>query len=336
MSYPWPGPDARPMAAPRPDSRATAFPAPEARAVRFPPAPKFAVLLLVPALGTGTAGVVVLLTPWRNAAAVGAGVGSAAAAVAAMVEARATGAGIAAGAVINTEVDATANGAGRATAAPIVSLLFAASAAGSAVAGTVGRPIAVVQAFATSAGAGSAAIVPGVLVAAHATGIASAVASAVPRALVLATAAGAGTAGAAVVVFRPSGMTKSGTQNWAVGGDDWLDLISWTPNTGTYPGSSISANRLVVQGTKTNAAVSASVGFSGAGFASDHRIRLVNQSGAVLVTGAPVSAQAGTCTASLTGVNLSGITTIGVQMSCPNSFGNGSVSAGAATSLTIT
>ncbi|MFI9507587.1 hypothetical protein [Nocardia sp. NPDC052566] len=111
-------------------------------------------------------------------------------------------------------------------------------------------------------------------------------------------------------------MTKNGTQPWATAGDaGWTNIVAWTPNTGTYPGSSVVSDRLVVQGAKAAATVSAAAAFSGGSFARAHRIRLVDQTGAQIGTpGATVNADSGTCQVTATGVDLTGITSIGLQM----------------------
>lgn len=138
----------------------------------------------------------------------------------------------------------------------------------------------------------------------------------------------------AAVNFAPSGMTKNGTSSAGTG---WGVVPNWSANTGTYPGSSVDGTHgLVVQGSKTNASLSASVPYTGAIFGTTHRIRLVDQSGNVLVTGANVGsgATSGTCTASASGVNLTGVTAIRIQMD--GSSASGTITSGATCNLTIT
>lgn len=138
----------------------------------------------------------------------------------------------------------------------------------------------------------------------------------------------------AVTVFAPSGMTKNSTQTWQTSAT-WVAITSWAANTTTYPGSTVTTDRLVVQGAKTNATLSASIPYTGGIFSRGHTARLVNQSGAVIATGATVTADSGTCTVTATNVNLSGITSVGVQM---NSTGSnaGTVTSGSTCFLTIT
>lgn len=145
-----------------------------------------------------------------------------------------------------------------------------------------------------------------------------------------------GTGGLSVVVttFEPSGMTKNGTSPATTG---WTVVPNWLPNTETYPGSSVDgSHRLVVQGGKTNASLDAAVPFSSAIFGTTHRIRLVDQSGNVLVTGASVGSggTSGTCTASATGVDLTGVTAIGIQMD--GSGASGTITSGSTCYFTIT
>lgn len=137
-----------------------------------------------------------------------------------------------------------------------------------------------------------------------------------------------------VTVFAPSGMTKNSTMTWATSAT-WVPITSWAANTTTYPGSTVASDRLVVQGVKTNATISAQVPYTGGIFSRQHTIRVVNQSGTVIATGATISADSGTCTVTATNVNLTGVSSVGVQM---NSSGSnaGTVTSGATSFLTIT
>lgn len=135
--------------------------------------------------------------------------------------------------------------------------------------------------------------------------------------------------------LTPTGMVKNatGTTSWATAGQGWIAITGWTPNTSTYPGSTVVSDRLVVQGDK-NATLTARVEFSGGFLAAAHQIRLVDQLGNTIGSSDPVTADSGTCAITATGVNLSSITSIGVQM---HSNGNapGSVAV-ESTYLTIT
>lgn len=140
-----------------------------------------------------------------------------------------------------------------------------------------------------------------------------------------------------VATFEPSGMTKNGTQAWATSAT-WVQITSWTANTVTYPGSSITSHRLVVQGTKTSATISAAVPYTGGQVGRQHRIRLVDQAGTQIGTdGATVTTTNGTCTVTATAVNLSalGITSVAVQMNSNGAI-PGTISSGGGTFLTIT
>lgn len=125
--------------------------------------------------------------------------------------------------------------------------------------------------------------------------------------------------------FTPSGMNKSGTQTW--GGNSWTPITAWAADTGTYPGSSVTSDKLVVRGSKTGATITASVPYSG-GFDFSHQIRLVNQSGTVLATGSAVATSSGTCTVTATGVALSTITSVGVEMLFALASGGGTITSG--------
>ncbi|MFR9767038.1 hypothetical protein [Nocardia sp. SC052] len=187
----------------------------------------------------------------------------------------------------------------------------------------------------TGSGALSAVVVPKATAAAAFTG-SGALAAALATYTAAAALTGSGTLSAAIAPgFTPSGMTKNGAQTWSDNGT-WTLIPGWTANTGTYPGSSVVSDKLVVQGTKANATLSASVPFTGGIFNSAHQIRLVDQSNNVIGSaGSAVSANSGTCTVTVNNVNLSGITSVGVQMSAAGT-NNGSVTTGTGTFLTIT
>ncbi|WP_327100079.1 hypothetical protein OIE68_15645 [Nocardia vinacea] len=100
-------------------------------------------------------------------------------------------------------------------------------------------------------------------------------------------------------VFLPSGMTKNGTQTTT---SSFADITSWTADTSNYPGSSVSSNALVAQGSKTGATLTANIPFSGGGYAfsgGGTQVRiLVN--GTVVATGTAVAANSGTATCTTT------------------------------------
>ncbi len=85
--------------------------------------------------------------------------------------------------------------------------------------------------------------------------------------------------------FAPSGMTKSGsaqalTTSYAV-------ITSWTADTITYPGSTLSGNGVLVQGGKSGATVAASLVLSG-GFSYTATCRILIN-GVVVATGSGTS-----------------------------------------------
>lgn len=134
-------------------------------------------------------------------------------------------------------------------------------------------------------------------------------------------------------VFAPSGATIPAGQSWASNAT-YVAVTGATANTGTYPGSTMNGNRLLVQGPKTGATITASVPYSGGTFGVQHTIRAVDQNGTQI--GSVSSAQtgsSGTCTLNLTGVDLTAITEVGIEMAATSSA-SGSISTGG--SFTIT
>lgn len=61
----------------------------------------------------------------------------------------------------------------------------------------------------------------------------------------------------AALVFAPSGMNKS-APDYSIG-TSYGTVTGWTADTGTYPGSTVSSNGLVVQGGKAGASISGSL-----------------------------------------------------------------------------
>ncbi|MFC5789652.1 hypothetical protein ACFPPE_07265 [Agromyces tardus] len=254
--------------------------------------------------------------------------------VAVEITAPASGAGVAENILIRTVIDAPAEGSGTAGVVLIPVAIATAPASASGVAGIIGVPVAVVVATAAASATGSATVTVGAVIAVAASGSGTASNAVALTAVGTCAASGSGAASHVVTTFRPSGMTKNGTLAWA-GSATWVTITSWTANTGTYPGSSVDgSHRLVVQGSKTSASISGQAAYTGGGFARTHSIRLIDQSGNVIATGSPNTATSGNCTVSATGVNLSGVTAIALQMS--GDFSAGTMSAGAGTFLTIT
>lgn len=306
---------------PSPDAEAIGFPG-GAVAGRFPIA-DVAVVRFPP-----------LLTPLVDLAAVGSGTHAVEILVFVEILAPASGSGTAENVFIRTIIDAPAEGGGTASAALTPVAIVAVAAAGTGAAGVTELPIAVVIADAAASGSGSALVTVGAVVAVAATAGGTASNPVALAAVGTCAASGSGTAGNVVTTFKPSGMTKNGSVAWA-GSAAWVTITNWTPNTGTYPGSSVDgSHRLVVQGNKTGATINGQAAYTGGGFARTHSVRLVDQAGNVLATGSPNTNTSGTCTVSATGVNLSGITAIALQMS--GDFSAGTLTGGATTFLTIT
>lgn len=199
----------------------------------------------------------------------------------------------------------------------------------------IGVPIATATALAPDSVVAVSATVAVPIATASAAATAAVVSVSATRTPPIATATATATAPvAAVATFAASGMTKNSTMTWATS-TTWVTIASWTANTGTYPGSSVGSDRLNVQGTKTNATLTAAVPFSGGLSLRQHRCRLVDQSGNVIATGSIVAADSGTCTVTATGVDLAAITSIGLEMNA-NGGSGGTVTSGSTCYLTIT
>lgn len=111
--------------------------------------------------------------------------------------------------------------------------------------------------------------------------------------------------------FQTQGMTKNGTQAWpSAGPASWTDITTWTANAGSSVDGS---HRLVIVGGTTGRNVSAEAPFNGGSFSRTHQIRLIDQSSNVLGSSSVISADSGTCTISLTNVDLTAVTAIKMQ-----------------------
>ncbi|MFC9994585.1 hypothetical protein [Nocardia sp. NPDC127526] len=111
-----------------------------------------------------------------------------------------------------------------------------------------------------------------------------------------ATAIGVGTLSAAVApAFRPSGMTKNGDQSLT---GDWTDIYGWIADTGSFPGSTINGNGLVVQGTELKAVISATVPYViASGFGGPRQAVRLLVNGEEVAKSQEVSGWSGTMTA---------------------------------------
>ncbi|MFC4124950.1 hypothetical protein [Nocardia rhizosphaerae] len=72
--------------------------------------------------------------------------------------------------------------------------------------------------------------------------------------------------------FFPSGMTKNG--NSSALPNTFTKVTAWTADTGTYPGSSVVSDNLVVQGPKSGATISASIVIANSSSAQNAQIQL--------------------------------------------------------------
>lgn len=95
--------------------------------------------------------------------------------------------------------------------------------------------------------------------------------------------------------FAPSGMTKSGSYGFS---GSYTTITSWTADTSNYPGSVVSGNGVVAQGSKSGATLTANIPFGG-GFSSTTTVR-IQVNGVTVVTGSGNSSSSGTATASTT------------------------------------
>ncbi|MGK8554401.1 hypothetical protein [Nocardia gipuzkoensis] len=142
---------------------------------------------------------------------------------------------------------------------------------------------------------------------------------------------GAGTLSIAVASgFNPSGMTKSGTFPLS---SSWQTIPSWTADTATYAGSTVSGNGLVAQGTKSGATLTANIPFASGSFNASTTVRiLVN--GTLIATGSAVEGVSGTasCTATATVATGDIVTVQGMSTGITST----TVSAGTGTYVRIT
>lgn len=107
------------------------------------------------------------------------------------------------------------------------------------------------------------------------TGSGSLAASAAPRSSLALTGVGTLSATAdGLEWFQPSGMNKNGS-TFDVNSSTPTTITGWVPTTGTYPGSTVSGNALVANGSKTGATISASITWSSNAFDLQRTVRLL-------------------------------------------------------------
>ncbi|WP_043654304.1 hypothetical protein [Nocardia thailandica] len=99
-----------------------------------------------------------------------------------------------------------------------------------------------------------------------------------------------GTLAAAAQTFMPSGMTKNGT---ATTSTTYTVVPSWTADTTGYPGSTVSGNALVVNGSKTGATITVQLTWTAGAGGNDIRVRIMKN-------GVQVGAESGSDTTSPT------------------------------------
>ncbi|MCC3333607.1 hypothetical protein [Nocardia abscessus] len=134
----------------------------------------------------------------------------------------------------------------------------------------------------------------------------------------------------AVSGFAPSGMNKSGSATLS---NSYAQVNGWVADTTNYPGSTVSSNALLAQGSKGNATVTATCPWTSS-LSCTVTLRLF-KNGVQIVQGSGSSGTSGTAIATATGVTVAPGDTITLQaVSTQGSFT--SISAGAGTFVRIT
>lgn len=134
---------------------------------------------------------------------------------------------------------------------------------------------------------------------------------------------GAGTLGATAMTFTPSGMNKSGSYTMTT---SYAEVTTWTADTGTYPGSSLSGNGLVAQGSTSNATVTAQIAVQLPGNSQTQNVDIqFYKNGSLIGTApaSPVACPVSTTTnvlGTLTGVSLAQGDVITIRTKKTNSF----------------
>lgn len=135
---------------------------------------------------------------------------------------------------------------------------------------------------------------------------------------------GAGTLSATAITLNPSGMNKNGSYTMST---SYTEVPSWTADTATYPGSSLSGNGLVVQGTTTNAVITAQIAVQLPGNSQKQNVDIqIYRNGSTLlgtVPASPVACPVSTTTnvtGSLSNVSLNAGDVITIRTRKTNSF----------------
>lgn len=128
--------------------------------------------------------------------------------------------------------------------------------------------------------------------------------------------------------FAPSGMTKNGSQAL---NSSYATITSWIADTTNYPGSTVSSNGVVAQGTKT-ATLTANIPYTG-GFSQTTTVR-IQVNGTTVVTGSGNGADNGTATATTnTPITAGDVVTV---QGTSSGVGTTTVSSGTSTYVRIT
>lgn len=131
--------------------------------------------------------------------------------------------------------------------------------------------------------------------------------------------------------FAPSGMNKNGSTFTLA--TSYTQVTGWTADTTNYPGSSVTSDALNVQGSTSNATVSATCPWSSS-LSCTVTLRLF-KNGSQIVQGSGSSGTSGTATASVGGISLAPGDTITLQaVSTQGSFT--SIASGSGTFVRIT
>ncbi|MEV6773895.1 hypothetical protein AB0N05_35195 [Nocardia sp. NPDC051030] len=134
--------------------------------------------------------------------------------------------------------------------------------------------------------------------------------------------------------FKPSGMTKNGTQQTPSTQNAWAPILGWTANTATYPGSVVASNALVSQGDKASVTVAAGVAWTASMFGNVIQV-CIKKNGTVIATSTAASTSPATVSATLAVANGEQIT---VEVCDTGSYANypATITAGSTTYVRIT
>ncbi|MFE3572554.1 hypothetical protein ACFXON_24410 [Bacillus subtilis] len=113
------------------------------------------------------------------------------------------------------------------------------------------------------------------------SGAGTLVAAGTPSAAALFT--GVGTLSATATTFKPSGMTKNGNYNPVP--TSYTTVPAWTANTTTYPGSTVSSDGVVAQGSKSGATLTTRLSITNTAFGTNTITVKLLVNGVTKVTG---------------------------------------------------